>query len=54
MTGDWFHTGARDATLVFVHGVLSDNETAWLYKDKENPTNNRSWPELVASDRRRP
>jgi Leucine-rich repeat (LRR) protein len=53
MTGGWFHTGARDATLVFVHGVLSDNETAWLYKNKEKPTNNRSWPELVMSDKKR-
>jgi Leucine-rich repeat (LRR) protein len=53
MTGRWFHHNTTDATLVFVHGVLSDNEAAWLYKDKTNPEKNCSWPELIRADKNR-
>ena len=48
-----FHSSSRDATLVFVHGVLSDNQAAWLYKDRTNPAKSCYWPELIRSDKSR-
>ena len=52
MNKGWWHYSDADAVLVFVHGVLSDNEAAWSYKDKRNPENNRYWPTLIQSDKR--
>jgi phosphoserine phosphatase/pimeloyl-ACP methyl ester carboxylesterase len=48
----WFHYSDSDAVLVFVHGVLSDSGSCWLYKDKAAPANNCYWPDLIVSDRR--
>ena len=38
--------------LVFVHGVLSNSNSCWLYKDKSDPKKNCYWPDLIASDSR--
>jgi hypothetical protein len=46
----WYHNADGDSVLVFVHGVLSSNATAWLNSDSHQ--NQQYWPALIQSDNR--
>src|SRR5262245_35452957 len=48
----WFRANTTDAALVFVHGVLSDNQSAW--RDGGDRAGERAayWPDLIGSDNR--
>lgn len=48
----WFRYTDSDTVLVFVHGILSDSDRCWTYRNKRDPSQNRFWPELVAGDSR--
>jgi len=52
MNNRWFRYNDSDAVLVFVHGVLSDSRSTWLYTVPEDCSAHRYWPALIASDRR--
>jgi len=47
----WFHYTEADTALVFVHGVLSDNTSAWLCEGK-SPGKDCYWPDLIRKDKR--
>jgi hypothetical protein len=48
----WFRYNESDSVLVFLHGVLSESRSCWLYECKGHPERNCYWPELVESDSR--
>ena len=52
MNNRWFGYNDADAVLVFVHGLLSDSRSTWLYEASEESSANRYWPDLIQSDRR--
>jgi Leucine-rich repeat (LRR) protein len=45
----WLYANDTDATMVFVHGVLSNSRSAWLYRVKNKEV---YWPDLIRSDQR--
>ena len=48
----WVHYTDTDTAFVFVHGIFSDSDECWTYREEERPENNRFWPELIAKDKR--
>ncbi len=48
----WYRYNHADAVLIFVHGVLSDSRSCWLYEDMKTGQSHCYWPELIASDAR--
>jgi len=45
----WLYPNDNDATMVFVHGVLSNSRSAWLYRKKRQEV---YWPDLIHADNR--
>ena len=48
----WYHYEPGDVVVVFVHGVLSDSRSCWLYTNPEDNSPDQYWPELVKTDPR--
>jgi pimeloyl-ACP methyl ester carboxylesterase len=48
----WFRSSDSDAVLVFVHGVMSDSRTTWLYEPPGHPSASCYWPGLIEADSR--
>jgi hypothetical protein len=48
----WYHYNKSDTVFVFVHGIFSESRTCWLYEDRQNPSLDRFWPEMVVEDSR--
>jgi hypothetical protein len=46
----WYSYVHSDTTIVFVHGILSNNQDAWLYKRTDRETKDYFWPEIIRSD----
>ncbi len=44
----WFCVNNSDTVIVFVHGILSDSRSAWLYQGEDN--SQTYWPDLVSTD----
>jgi serine/threonine protein kinase len=48
----WYHVTATDTAIVFVHGVLSDSRSCWLFENASASSPPQYWPELIKSDAR--
>jgi len=48
----WYFRGVSETVFVFVHGVLSDSRSCWLYEAKNKPKERAFWPDLVRGDER--
>jgi pimeloyl-ACP methyl ester carboxylesterase len=50
----WYKYTDSDTVFVFIHGILSNSQSCWLYRDtvKTSKGGDAYWPEIVATDRR--
>jgi pimeloyl-ACP methyl ester carboxylesterase len=48
----WYEYNDSDTVIVFIHGFFSESSSTWRHKDKQNPDNDRFWPDLVRNDAR--
>lgn len=49
----WYRYNSSDRVFVFVHGILSDSRTCWLYEGEDDTGEfELYWPDLIASDKR--
>lgn len=48
----WYEYNSSTTVIVFVHGFLSNSKECWYYKDKNDPSKNQFWPDLVRDDKR--
>ncbi|MEX0829560.1 MAG: tetratricopeptide repeat protein [Nitrospirales bacterium] len=44
----WYISNESDTVFIFVHGIFSTSQTAWLHDSKKGPY----WPDLVSQDHR--
>lgn len=48
----WFVFNESQTVFVFVHGILSDSQSCWMYKNKKDTKDNVYWPQLIMEDDR--
>jgi hypothetical protein len=45
---EWLRYTESDSAIVFIHGLMSNSTSCWLFESEKDPKHQSYWPDLVA------